>query len=144
MSLVRVQPGWTMPGVPDLDTMEAAARNPSHVGVSGLPAPGMSGLGGWGDWIQETADTVIGKINIPGFGTPALEPGTNIQEKEGIYQRQSPGYPVNPAQLPYTASDVRLKTETDSGTGALVLAGIGGLVLLMVLKGGGGGGRGKR
>ena len=120
-----VLPDWGVPPPADMERYEGG---------------GMSGLAGTWEWAQGMIDTVVGKVSIPGFGTPKLDPGTVIQTGPSgeTLVRQQPGFPVG---VPPPTST---KTEFNLGAAAM----IGGAILLgMVVlgkMGGSGGGHTRR
>lgn len=116
--LLPVQPSLPEPGVPALPDMERYEE-------------GMAGLGvDWG-WITGTADKILEKVQLPGFGTPKYAPGTVISTPEGTAVRQETGYPVT---VPQRESTTGFEFSTGAG---VMLAGAAVFVGLMFLSRGG-------
>ena len=97
-------------------------------------APASMGLGQeptWGSRIGDWISTVLGKIQVPGFGTPSYEPGTFVEQitPTGTYiaGKQPSGLPV-----PVVAGQMTATTSTGTG---LVLGAVAVVILAVVLLG---------
>jgi hypothetical protein len=103
----------------------------------GIPEAGAMerwmGMDGVADWLMGTADKVLNKISLPGFGTPVYAPGTVITQTPtgSTFVRQAEGYPV-------TAPVSQSKAGLDISAGAgVMLAGAAVLIALVMMSRGG-------